>query len=412
MGSVRSAGRGFFPLDEELGLLRGLDPPAARPAPHLGSWMPFAPAAALLARFSGVVVSPATARRLTEVVGAPRSGVAGRGNQLVEDLPPVPPGPARAVVSVDGAMVPLRGGEWGEVKTLVVGEVPCSEPAIPASLPAQGHTPTVPEVHTTALSYCSRLADVEQFNEAVLLELHRRGVENAGQVAAVSDGAEWIQGFVDLHCPQAVRILDFAHAAQRVALIGQTLAPDDPDWLTRHLHHLKHTGPEPLLAQWQVLVVQGPDAPRGQGGPRLSGQAPGAAAVSRLSGSRVAHRQWDRGEWQQPGRGSPPQRGGHALGASQRQPAAGIAQCRCNQRWEAHGRAESPGAPPCAAPLSPSAQTTAPAAGRSLSSALHPSLQRRLLLQSCPSPILGAPMATHSLRNSDAHPGVCVRVSR
>jgi hypothetical protein len=51
--------------------------------------------------------------------------------------------------------------------------------------------------------YCSRLADVEHFNDAVLGELHRRGVERATQVAAVSDEAEWIQGFVDLHCPQA-----------------------------------------------------------------------------------------------------------------------------------------------------------------------------------------------------------------
>lgn len=263
MGSVRSAGRGFFPLDEELGLLPGaLTPQLQDQLTHLGTWMPFAPAAALLARFSGVVVSPATARRLTEVVGrAAEAAWAAETDQLVEDLPPVPPGPARAVVSVDGAMVPLRGGEWGEVKTLVVGEVPLGAPDSSPLLLREGHTLPVPEVHTTALSYCSRLADVERFNEAVLLELHRRGVENAGQVAAVSDGAEWIQGFVDLHCPQAVRILDFAHAAQRVALIGQALAPGDPDWLTRHLHRLKHTGPEPLLAQWQVLVAQEPQTP-------------------------------------------------------------------------------------------------------------------------------------------------------
>ena len=224
-------------------------------------------------------------------------------------------------------MVPLRGGEWGEVKTLVVGEVPCSEPAIPASLPAQGHTPTTRT--TTALSYCSRLADVERFNEVVLLELHRRGVENAGQVAAVSDGAEWIQGFVDLHCPQAVRILDFAHAAQRVALIGQTLAPDDPDWLTRHLHHLKHTGPEPLLAQWQVLVAQEPQMPSRSRRPWPIWTSAGRSCIFLLlPGSRVAHWQRDRGEWEQTGGGSAAQRGGHALGAGQCQPAAGLAQCR------------------------------------------------------------------------------------
>ncbi len=41
----------------------------------------------------------------------------------------------------------------------------------------------------------------------------RRGVERATEVAAVQDGADWLQGFVDGHRHDAVRILDFAHAA-------------------------------------------------------------------------------------------------------------------------------------------------------------------------------------------------------
>ena len=45
------------------------------------------------------------------------------------------------------------------------------------------------------------------------METERRGVCQAKEVCAVQDGAEWIQGFVDLYRPDAVRILDFAHAA-------------------------------------------------------------------------------------------------------------------------------------------------------------------------------------------------------
>jgi len=248
--SVHSAGRGFSPLDEELGLLPGvLTPRLQEQLAHLGTWMPFLPAAQMLARFTGAQISAATARRLTEVVGRADAAVeAAEVAHLLDALPPVPDGPERAVVSVDGAMVPLRGGEWAEVKTLVVGEV-----GVVAAV--KEAAPLAPEVRTRALSYCSRLADIEQFNEAVLGELHRRGVEQAGQVAAVSDGAEWIQGFVDLHCPQAVRILDFAHAAQRLALIGQTLAPDDPTWLAPRLQQLKHDGPEPLLAEVREAVA-------------------------------------------------------------------------------------------------------------------------------------------------------------
>jgi hypothetical protein len=252
---VRSAGRGFSPLDEELGLLPGvLTPRLQEQLAHLGTWMPFAPAAQMLARFTGVRISAATARRLTEVVGRAALAVADDGvRRLCDELPPVPAGPQRAVLSVDGAMVPLLGGEWAEVKTLVVGEVVSATPQAP---PEPGAAPAdAAEVHLTAVSSCSRLADIEQFNQAVLGELDRRGVETAGEVAAVSDGAEWIQGFVDLHCPHATRILDFAHAAEHVALIGQAVAPDEPTWLAPRLHRLKHLGPDALLAELHTAVA-------------------------------------------------------------------------------------------------------------------------------------------------------------
>lgn len=248
-------GRGFSPLDEELGLLPGvLTPRLQEQVAHLGAWMPFAPAAQMLRRFTGVAVSAATARRLTEVVGRAALAVEEAAVvRLCDELPPVPPGPQRAVLSVDGAMVPLVGGEWAEVKTLVVGEVAAL--AAPTPQAPAATLPAMPEVQMTAVSSCSRLADIEQFNAAVLSELHRRGVETAGQVAAVSDGAEWIQGFIDLHCPQAVRILDFAHAAEHVALVGQAVAPDEATWLAPRLHRLKHDGPEPVLADLQEQVA-------------------------------------------------------------------------------------------------------------------------------------------------------------
>jgi hypothetical protein len=45
----------------------------------------------------------------------------------------------------------------------------------------------------------------QAFETLALTEMHRRGVENARAVAAVMDGAEWLQTFTDYHCPQAVR---------------------------------------------------------------------------------------------------------------------------------------------------------------------------------------------------------------
>jgi hypothetical protein len=55
------------------------------------------------------------------------------------------------------------------------------------------------------------------------------GIENAKQTAAIMDGAEWQQGFVDYHYPNAVRILDFPHAGEYISPIGEYLHGENPD---------------------------------------------------------------------------------------------------------------------------------------------------------------------------------------
>jgi hypothetical protein len=67
------------------------------------------------------------------------------------------------------------------------------------------------------------MSDSKAFERQALGEIHERGVEKAEIVCAVTDGAEWIQTFVDLHRPDAVRILDFAHAMEKVAEVGKTI---------------------------------------------------------------------------------------------------------------------------------------------------------------------------------------------
>jgi hypothetical protein len=53
-------------------------------------------------------------------------------------------------------------------------------------------------VHTDKLSYFSRKVNAEEFQRLALVEIHRRGVEHAQEVAAIMDGAEWEQGFIKL----------------------------------------------------------------------------------------------------------------------------------------------------------------------------------------------------------------------
>src|SRR4030065_72745 len=104
------------------------------------------------------------------------------------------------------------------------------------------------------------MPDAEEFQRLALVEIHRRGVENAQAVAAIMDGAEWEQGFTDYHCPRATRILDFPHAAEHVNHIGEFLhgghTSESQTWLNERLHRLKHEGPDGLLLEFQNLRQQ------------------------------------------------------------------------------------------------------------------------------------------------------------
>jgi hypothetical protein len=108
-------------------------------------------------------------------------------------------------------------------------------------------------------SYFSRLSDAQTFQRLSLGELTRRCLERATQIASVNDGAEWIQGFVDYHCPKAVRILDFAHAAERLCQIGDVVLGEGSDathrWREEQLHDLKHNGAADLVATLRAFAT-------------------------------------------------------------------------------------------------------------------------------------------------------------
>jgi len=117
---------------------------------------------------------------------------------------------------------------------------------------------------TGELSYFSRLAEADTFGRLALLETQRRGTESAGRVAAVTDGAEWVQGFIDQQRPDAVRILDFPHAAQRLAPIAQavwgTAAATATAWVSERTQQLKEQGPAALLREIEALLAAQPEA--------------------------------------------------------------------------------------------------------------------------------------------------------
>lgn len=229
-------GPSFSPLAEALDLgPSGYSPWLVDGAARLGAHDAFAPAAALLAHFTGVTMSAATLRRQTVATGTTMrqlelDGVAAAWTGADR---PDPPAPEPLQVSIDGSMVHLRDEGWREVKVAAIGE-------------------RRPDAPLTALSYTATLGDAATFGHEALGELTRRGVPAATDVVAVNDGASWIQEVLDLHCPQAGRVLDFAHAAGYLAPAAQAAFGEGTDaalaWFGTQRHELRHGDPDRVLA--------------------------------------------------------------------------------------------------------------------------------------------------------------------
>src|SRR5205823_11657791 len=85
------------------------------------------------------------------------------------------------------------------------------------------------------------------------------GTETAGTVVAPLDGSVWLQGVVDHHRPDAVRILDFAHAVEHLNTAVQAAlgvgTPEATAWLGGQAHELKTGDPDAVLAAVRTLPI-------------------------------------------------------------------------------------------------------------------------------------------------------------
>jgi hypothetical protein len=195
-------GRVFFPLDERLGLLpTGYSPFLVEAMVRLGTRLPFAQVAEELRLLLEVSVSPDTVQ-----------------------------------LSADGAMVRLVGGSWTEVRTTAIGTV----------VEQDG------EARATELSYFSRHGSADQFIRQATLPTHERGTRAAGVVVSIMDGAPWLQELIEEQCPDAIRILDFAHAVGYLGKVAQAAcgagSQEAAVWLDEWASKLKTTTSEEVLA--------------------------------------------------------------------------------------------------------------------------------------------------------------------
>jgi hypothetical protein len=139
---------------------------------------------------------------------------------------------------------------WAEVKLVAIGA-------------AERRTRKGEEqIVTSKLTYFARLANAATFADQASAEVRRRGIKRAKEVCAIQDGAEWIQGFVQGHRHDVLRILDFAHAAGYVNEIADKVRDGGGHlparWVDGVLHRLKHEGPARVLRHLRRLARRSP----------------------------------------------------------------------------------------------------------------------------------------------------------
>lgn len=150
----------------------------------------------------------------------------------------------RIMLSLDAAKVQTTSGDWRDVKTMTIAEVQ-----------ADGET--------SNNSYFSRMCEYTVFTKDVQVEIKRRQVKLSRQACAPSDGGEWIPPVIDECRPDAVRILDFYHAAEHLATPArETFGEGSPAfhaWFDLARHQLRYDTPDDALATLAELGQAHPD---------------------------------------------------------------------------------------------------------------------------------------------------------
>jgi hypothetical protein len=242
-------GRGRCPLDAALGLGRDSHGPGVRRlAARFGALLPFAQAATTLDEAAGVRLSASEVRGVTEAVGARREGelAAAVAGAWAAGLPAAAGEPPdRLYVAMDGVLVLGAAGEGKEAKVGVVA---------PARRGAGGE-------ERAAASYAASFEPAAGFGRRLALEAHRRGLEGAGEVAVLGDGAAWIWALAAEHFPGATCIVDWFHASQRVWALGHALhgegTPEAAAWVEGQLGRLLRGEAAALAAEWRGLACAG-----------------------------------------------------------------------------------------------------------------------------------------------------------
>lgn len=184
--------------------------------------------------YAGVEVSAKDVERVAEGIGADMKAWSEKEADKAAVAPdqPVP----ILYISYDGTGVPMTKGELegrkgkqtdGSAKTR---EVKLGCVFTQTTVDEKGRPVRDPESTT----FTGAIETAEEFGWRIYGEASRRGLEKAGRVVVLGDGAEWIKNLAGTHFPGATQIIDLYHAKEHVAGLCKILFAGDQKRMLKH----------------------------------------------------------------------------------------------------------------------------------------------------------------------------------
>lgn len=158
----------------------------------------------------------------------------------------------QANVSSDGGMVLLREEGWKEVKMSVFSQVKVSEVA-----PTPQEPMLEPQLVLQRHSYQAGLWNADEMGQHQYLEGTRRRVTLCQRFGSVNDGAPWIARITTTNYPQAIQVIDWGHASERLWKVAKAAfgegTPQSQAWAKQQEDLLWHGGVGEVVAALHAL---------------------------------------------------------------------------------------------------------------------------------------------------------------